>query len=89
MSAAGWDGDKLPCCCGLCLRVVRLTKDQMLEVQDDNGEIICADCGGDVCWCGYCQHIARGLLSGVRDRDALGLQGAGDISWNERGGVRE
>ena len=90
MSAAGWDGDKLPCLCNDCLRVVMLTKDQYLEQKDDNGLIAC-ECGGDngPCWCTGCVDTARRLLDGERSGDLLGFQSPGVVSWNVVGGLRK
>lgn len=90
MSAAGWDGDKMPCLCNDCLRVVMLTWDQVQEQQDDNGIIAC-ECGGEegACWCGGCQDTARRLLAGERSGYVLGFQRPDVVSWNVVGGLRE
>lgn len=91
MSAAGWDGDKVPCLCNDCLRVVPLTWDQVQEQQDDNGIISCV-CGGEngPCWCGSCQKTARLLLEGERRSSVLDVYNCGDvIKWSVAGGVRK
>ena len=80
MSAAGWFGDKVPCLCNDCLRVVRLTIDEQIEAQDDNGIIACV-CGGDngPCWCGSCVHTAALLLAGERRADVLDIHNCGPV----------
>ncbi|KXB31744.1 hypothetical protein AT959_05160 [Dechloromonas denitrificans] len=81
MSPAGWCGDKMPCLCNDCLRVVMLTVDECIQQADDSGMIPC-ECGGDVCPCGYCDSILAGLVAGVRDGEALGLAVAGPVEWS-------
>lgn len=91
MSAAGWGGDKVPCLCNDCLRVVLLTWDQVQEQQDDNGIIACV-CGGDngPCWCSGCVETARRLLAGERRADWLDLHNVPDVvSWSFAGGLRK
>lgn len=91
MSAAGWDGDKVPCLCNDCLRVVPLTWDQMQEYQDDNGIIPCV-CGGDTgpCWCPVCVETAWRLLAGERRAIVLQLHNVpAVVSWSFADGLRK
>lgn len=91
MSAAGWDGDKVPCLCNDCLRVVMLTKDQYAEQRDDNGIIACV-CGGDngPCWCPGCVDTARRLLAGERRAGVLALHNVpAVVSWSIADGLRK
>lgn len=91
MSAAGWFGDKVPCLCNDCLRVVRLTVDEMIAGQDDNGIIAC-ECGGDngPCWCAGCVETARRLLDGERRAELLDLHNVpAVISWHPVTGLRK
>ena len=91
MSAAGWCGDKVPCLCNDCLRVVMLTYDECVQQQDDNGMIAC-ECGGDngQCWCSGCQETARRLVAGERRAAWLNLHNCGEIvSWSLGEGLRK
>ena len=91
MSAAGWCGDKVPCLCNDCLRVVWLTYDECVQQQDENGIIAC-ECGGQdgPCWCEGCQATARALLAGERRADVLDLHNCGPVvSWSIADGLRK
>ena len=91
VSAAAWCGDKVPCLCNDCLRVVPLSVDEMMQQQDDNGIIAC-ECGGDngPCWCSGCVETARRLLAGERRAAALGLHNCGEVvSWSIAEGLRK
>lgn len=84
--SAGWWGDKKPVMCD-CGRVSYLTSDQIIEADWMvwDGNHLC-ECGGDVCGCGYCESILRGLMSGCRDGDELNLAVSGPVEWSpERG----
>lgn len=67
--------------CQYCLRVRSVPSAQALDAR--------CECGGQMCWCSYCQEAIRRLRAGERRPALLGLVGVGkqiDV-WNEQDGL--
>lgn len=72
----------IECLCNGCLRVSRI------ECEPDDGEAACTQCGADVCWCDSCMATLALLRAGVRNPEALKLEGKRlpEWRWSETGG---